>query len=208
MRQPTISVEGRRVYIEVEYGDPVVRKLKNLKAHWEPSTKRWWVGTGKKAEVERIVAKASARPQGEAIDDPGKIKVSGRATYKGRTYYVRWVGRTRTGEHKVRLCSLDGKIDFWVPTSEDSPTGATLGTPYGKPRSLASIQKFVAEKKAEKEAGKEPGKGAEPSQSGPGPRPSDDCYLGPGGEWIVRGCGECRRLGRLCDQCRHDIYDC
>lgn len=109
MSQPTISVEGRRVYIQTRYGDPCISALKRLGAHWEPQEKRWWLTSAKKAEVEAAVAASAGKPN--------------------------------------------------------------------------------------------------EADAGAGSKPDEDCYLGANGERLVRGCGECARLGRMCRSCAFDIYD-
>ncbi len=43
------------------------------------------------------------------------IKLVGLCRYKGVEYYAVWIGNIRrTGEHKARLTTLDGQLDFWV----------------------------------------------------------------------------------------------
>lgn len=199
MSQPTISVEGRRVYIQTRYGDPCVLALKRLGAHWEPQTKRWWLTSAKKAEVEAAVAASAGKPN--EADAEREVTVVGKARYKGRNYYVRWVGQCKSGEHKARLCSLDGKIDFWAKAAqphEYSVTGdgdvARITKTYQEARSLDSIRRYIERLK-------------EAETSGAGSKPDEDCYLGANDEWLVRGCGECARLGRMCKSCAFDIYD-
>lgn len=199
MSQPTITVEGRRVYIQTRYGDPCVPALKRLGAHWEPKTKRWWITSAKKAYVEAAVASTAGQPNEVDADRP--VTVVGKARYKGRNYYVRWVGQCRSGDYKARLCSLDGKIDFWATAArphEFHVTGdgdvARITKTYQEARSLDSIRRYIERLK-------------EAETSGAGSKPDEDCYLGANGEWLVRGCGECARLGRMCKSCAFDIYD-
>lgn len=199
MSQPTISVEGRRVYIQTRYGDPCVPALKRLGAHWEPQTKRWWLTSAKKAEVEAAVAASAGKPN--EADAEREVTVVGKARYKGRNYYVRWVGQCKSGDYKARLCSLDGKIDFWAKAAqphEYSVNGdgdvARITKTYQEARSLDSIRRYIERLK-------------EAEQSGAGAKPDEECYLGPDGQWLVRGCGECARLGRMCKSCAFDIYD-
>ncbi len=146
MSQPTISVEGRRVYIQTRYGDPCVPALKRLGAHWEPQTKRWWLTSAKKAEVEAAVA-ASAGKTSKADDNrDADPEVIGKAAYKGRSYYVRWAGTCKTGTAKFHLCTLDGKIDFWADAAL-----ARWEKRYEESRTLSSIRRFVEERKAEEQ---------------------------------------------------------
>jgi len=195
--RPSISVEGRRVYIQTRYGDPCVPALKCLGAHWDPQTKRWWLTSAKTSEVEAAVAASADKPN--KADSEREVTVVGKASYKGRNYYVRWVGQCKSGQYKARLCSLDGKIDFWALAArrgECDVTGdvAYITKTYQEARSLDSIRRYIERLK-------------EAETSGVGSRPDEDCYLGTNGEWLARGCGECARLGRMCRSCAFDIYD-
>lgn len=197
MNNPIVTVEGRRVYVQTRYGDPVVPVLKRLGAHWEPQTKRWWLTSAKKAEVEAAIAASADKPN---TADEQEVTVMGKARYKGRSYFVRYVGRCKNGDYKMRLCTLDGKIDFWAKAArphEHAVTGdgdvARLVKSYEEARSLDSIRRYVERLREAKE-------------SGPGTKPDEECYLS-NGEWLVRGCGECSRLGRMCSSCRFDVFD-
>ena len=202
MAAPVMTVEGRRVYIAVQYGDPVVPALKNLGAHWDATSKRWWIGSAKKAAVEAAITASAGKPAEKKEDDD--IQVVGKARYKGRMYYVRWIGQCRNGEHKARLCSLDGKIDFWAPGGGpehwaergDGPV-AKMVKEYEEPRSLAGIRQYIERMKADEASGR----------TASDPRPDEECYRGRTGEWMVRGCSACSALGKMCDRCRFDIYD-
>lgn len=111
----TMTVEARRVYVKTPFGHPVVAKLKSLGAHWDGERKQWWLGSGKKSEVEALLASpANDAYAPNPAEDTDKITVVGKAKYKGKTYYVRWVGETKSGEYKARLVTLDAKIDFWA----------------------------------------------------------------------------------------------
>lgn len=198
MSQPTISVEGRRVYIQTRFGDPCVPALKNLGAHWDSGTKRWWISSSKKSQVEAAISASAGSPN--KVDEAREVTVVGKARYKGRNYYVRWVGQCKSGDYKARLCSLDGKIDFWAfaarpheYVSGDGDTASVTKT-YEEPRSLASIRRYVEKLRSAE-------------QKGAGSKPDDECYMGPKGEWLVRGCSACASLGRMCQSCRFDIYD-
>lgn len=200
MSQSTITVEGRRVYIQTRYGDPCVPILKRMGAHWEPQTKRWWLTAAKTAEVEAAVAKTAGQP--DEADAERKVTVVGKARYKGRTYYVRWVGQCQSGAYKARLCSLDGKIDFWATAArphEFHVTGdgdvAQVTNTYQEARSLDSIRRYIERVRREEKAGVVRGG-----------KPDEECYWG-GEDWLVQGCSACRAEGRMCRSCRHDIYD-
>lgn len=72
------------------------------------------------AELEREDAAAYAtedaaddgRP-GTAAAPQGTEPPAARAEYKGRTYLLRWTGRTKYG-HRCKLAFLDGSKEFWA----------------------------------------------------------------------------------------------
>lgn len=110
-----ISREGRRIYVETRYGEPVVERLKDLGAHWDRDRRAWWLGAGKAGAVEALLAETAATaPAGPVKDDPAAVRLVGKARYKGRTYYVRWAGITKRGGYAMRLVTLDQALDFWA----------------------------------------------------------------------------------------------
>lgn len=76
----------------------------------------------------------------------GTVMVVGKAMYKGRTYYVRWSGRTRTGKNMARLISYNGQISFWVNLSGPGEY-ATITKYFNRATSLQSIRDYVEEMK-------------------------------------------------------------
>ena len=148
----TVEKIGRRYYIT---GQTYAAKdaLKAAGCKWDPDRRAWW--TGKKEVAERFDRQAPAEAKPE---DPDTIRVIGKARYKGRDYYIRWVGTCKTGEHKARLCTLDAKIDFWAACAEpgDRPAAdeASVTKMYQEPRSLAGIRRFIEDRRAEEEAAK------------------------------------------------------
>lgn len=155
---------GRRLYVQTAYGEPAVAALKSLGAHWDAEQKAWWISPKKRAEVEEILVGADrkedeAKERGDPIpkEDADDIRLVGKATYKGRTYYVRAV--TRDG-HRCRLVTLDQSLDFWAPlTGEgDLATITKRYEPreersYGRPTgrythtTLGSIRSFIERQK-------------------------------------------------------------
>ncbi len=49
------------------------------------------------------------------------------ATYKGKTYKLLYVGKTKFG-HKAKLAFLDGSKEFWVASSDISRGGSSGGS--------------------------------------------------------------------------------
>jgi hypothetical protein len=95
-------------------------QIKALGGHWDGDRRQWWVGSAKASEAEALVAKLSGAASGSTADtapakeDADSIKLVGKAKYKGRTYYVRWVGQCKDGSYKCRLVTLDQSLDFWA----------------------------------------------------------------------------------------------
>jgi hypothetical protein len=156
MDKPAVEVAGRRVYVKTPYGHPVVAKLKELGAKWEPESKSWWVGSAKRAAVEALVADSAeaAPPQKEG---PHDVRVLAKVRYKDRTYYVR-----AEGQGRCRLTTLDLSLDFWASQSEcdllktyqPREERGRYGRSTGRMvyTTLGSIADFVAgQKRAEKE---------------------------------------------------------
>lgn len=54
---PTITEKiGRRLYITLPYGSRAKDPIKALGAHWDATTKRWWITTAKTAQIEAVLA--------------------------------------------------------------------------------------------------------------------------------------------------------
>lgn len=112
----TLSRENSRIYI---VGDTysIKSQIKAIGGHWDADRKAWWVGLAKAEAVEKLVestSAAAATPGERKPEDPHSIRLTGKGTYKGRTYYLG--ARSQSG--KVRCLTLpdaDGKfLDFWA----------------------------------------------------------------------------------------------
>lgn len=197
MNKPQVTLEGRRCYVKTDYGDPVVNKLKNnFQLHWDRERKAYWLSSQFHDKVNEIIAKHEADPAASqpTAQDTSTITVVGRAKYKGKTYYIRWVGMTRQQTYKARLCSLNGQIDFWATMAQPherhhhdgSGDVAVVVASYEQEKTLGSIRRFIEKQKSGQ----------------PGSRDDHDRPDRP-----VRGCSTCQSLGRMCDRCRFDEYD-
>jgi hypothetical protein len=109
----TLETVGRRLYFR---GAPFSanERLREFcgPGHFDRDRKAYWCASSKREDAEKLIASLASAP--EPAEDPDDIKVVGKARYKAKTYYVRWVGQCRDGAYKARLCSLDGKLDFWA----------------------------------------------------------------------------------------------
>lgn len=147
---------GSRIYITGEsYG--IKDRLKNAGCHWDADRRQWWIGKAKRAEIDSIVKSAgTTHPKTES---PNEIKVIGKARYKGRSYYIRWIGECKSGEYKARLTTLDAKIDFWAKAARPHELTQIDGNGdiartekiYQESKTLSSIQRFLNEIKQDEE---------------------------------------------------------
>jgi hypothetical protein len=149
----------RRIYVQTAYGEPCVADLKALGAHWDAERRCWWLGNAKRPAVEALLAAAvSAPPAPPEKEDASRIRLAGKARYKGRTYYVRFVGETKRG-YSCRLITLDQSIDFWAACAHPGEVAAEGQAEIIKtysPReyrgrteytTLGSIQRFIAQQR-------------------------------------------------------------
>jgi hypothetical protein len=161
------QTEGRRTYI---LGDtyPFRDRIRALGAHWDAGRKAWW--TAKRDAAEQLVSElnaaaaadtSAAATRGEnsggnrAPRDGIHSIVAGRATYKGRTYYV--AGRVEKGRthwddtvvavatqdgSKLLLYFRDGSSQFWASRSE-----VEIVKRYDRPQTINGLRKFAHEAK-------------------------------------------------------------
>lgn len=114
----TAQKEGRRVYL---VGLPFAAKdrAKDMGGKWDADRRLWWVGSGKAAEAEALVAELNAAPADPAApkakQKPDDIRLTGKGEYKGKAYYLG--ARTRDGL-RVRCLTLPDAsgdyLDFWA----------------------------------------------------------------------------------------------
>jgi hypothetical protein len=152
----TIETAGRRSYIA---GDtyPHRAEIKAAGAHWDGDRKAWWIGSRATAEAlaERLNGASAAPADAAKHDDaPGlRAVVAGRASYKGRGYYVagRTVhGRTRYDDRvqaitsrdgsRVLLYSSDGSMQFWAARD-----AAEIIKTYGRPQTIQGLRNFASQ---------------------------------------------------------------
>lgn len=116
----TLQVEKARIYF-IGNTFPMKDKIKAIGGHWDGDRKAWWVGSAKADAAKKLVDGTASVSASENASDGKKVaddaKVIAKANYKGRTYYVLWMGRCQSGAEKARLTVLDGSIDFWVDLS-------------------------------------------------------------------------------------------
>jgi uncharacterized protein YbjT (DUF2867 family) len=196
----TMQAEGRRIYL---LGDTyaVRERLREAGAHWDAERKAWWIGSQGREAMERIVQSAPAatpaagQQASQAPRDGEKSVVAGRATYKGRTYYVagRAIrGRTRYDDGveivgtrdgvKVLLYSRDGTMQFWAARE-----AVQMEKRYDRPQTIAGLRDFARQAKQRREL---TGEDVEQDRG-----------------WVGNGCSECRRLQDWCPRCAFDEFD-
>lgn len=183
----TLETVGRRVYF---VNSPFAAKdaIKGIGAKWDADRRQWWIGTNKREDAEKLVASLNDPAAEAPKENPDNIRLVGKATYKGRTYYVRCLSQDRT---RARLITLDAAIDFWVQvgTGESEAQIVKSYQPreergaYGRPtgrmiyQTLGSIQKFIEKQKREEAAG-------------------------------TPKCAECGKRGQLCQDLEDGLMKC
>src|SRR3990167_10623125 len=166
----TLQIEGRRTYI-IGNTYPIRDRIKALGAHWDGDRRAWW--TSKRAEAEQLVAQLNEQPpeQPAAQNDSGSKAprdgensvVAGRATYKGKTYYV--AGRAERGRThyddgvralqtqdgaKFLLYFRDGSSQFWASRAE-----VQIVKSYDRPQTIAGLRRFMEQQKTAEANGEE-----------------------------------------------------
>lgn len=168
----TVEQAGRRYYLR---GDTYAIRdsLRAAGATWDADAKAWW--TGKRETAEALIARFSSSNNGGNDNDNGGTRpnnvprdgmdttVSGRAEYKGRTYYIagsvsrpdgRW-GRadvrhvtTRDGQ-RMLLIFRDATSQFWA-----SVDAIEIVKEYETPQTVQSLRDFAAQAEANRAAGR------------------------------------------------------
>lgn len=141
----TIEQSGRRLYVAGN-SFPIKDQLKSIGCKWDGETKQWWIGTAKRAELEAVINNAGTT-QEQAAES---VMVTGRATYKGKSYYVVWDGNSRkTGEYCCKLCFRDGSKEFWAKEMDQ----LKITKRYNKPQSIADLQAYAKDYQQARENG-------------------------------------------------------
>jgi hypothetical protein len=148
---------GRRLYFR---GAPyeVRGALEAASAKWDPDQRAWWIGSGKAAEAERLVARINAttqaaaeteRTEGIALD--ARV-IRGRATYEGKTYYLLARGiSSRTDKPYAKLAFRDGSRVFWAR----DPRAVRIIKEYREPTSIESLRAYAERRQAEQSGERE-----------------------------------------------------
>ncbi len=180
-----LKQDGARLYIvgnTYAVKDRLKSELGLTGKNFDSERKCWWVGLAKRADAEKLLAALNAPEPAAApgnaptqsaekpAEDPDTIKLIGKAVYKGRNYYVRWVGDTAHG-HSAKLISLDGKVEFWAQCARmgddcDGSGEVAVSVKHYEPRTsgygryqrkehqtLGSIQRFIAKQKSAEASG-------------------------------------------------------
>lgn len=145
---------GRRFYLD---GAPYAARttLRDAGCNWDPDAKAWWTG---KADLADALAQQLRNADAGGSDDdrsdvtetvsPADPVLNGRATYRGKSYYLVAEGHSRKdGRRYAKLCSRDGKLVFWVKDFDQFAVTAR----YQQPKSLDGLRRFAAEAKARKD---------------------------------------------------------
>lgn len=192
----TIEQVGARLYI-ANSPYSIKDRLKSIGCHWDADRRQWWIGQAKRAELEAIISSSSATEPKERYTPPtaeelAKKPCTGKAEYKGRTYYV--VGHSR-GTAKYLLTVLDCSISFWVPTSDCRITKTYPAREYKgrtEHQTVGGIRAFVEREKRAKAEGFEDGAHARAVRTG---------------KCRVPGCCGSALPSGYCERCEFDEFD-
>mgnify|MGYP000415691527 CR=1 FL=1 len=133
----TIEKTGRRFYV-LGNTYSIKDQLRSEGCNWDPGRKAWWTG---KQEVAERLQNATPQPASSGLD----TEVCGRATYKGKSYYIVWHGRTKRGDYAAKLCFRDGSKEFWAKEMAEF----RVTKEYRAPRTIRSLQEFAEKRKNE-----------------------------------------------------------
>lgn len=157
----TIERQASRLYFQGNTY-PIKDQIKAMGGHWDGDRRAWWVGVAKNDEATSLVERLGTANTATATAERPKVdrnsRVVAKAEYKGRKYYVLWMGTCKSGERKARLTVLDGSIDFWADLSacnilkEYSPREYRGRTEY---TTLGSISRFIENQKESRRNGEE-----------------------------------------------------
>lgn len=113
----TVQKIGRRHYLRGNTY-PVKDSLRTAGCKWDPAEKAWWTG---KADVAARFEGAAPKSSGNSPSALSRSdNVSGKATYKGKEYWLLWSGMTRRGTEAAKLAFKDGSKTFWADLAEVS----------------------------------------------------------------------------------------
>lgn len=154
----TLQAEGKRLYL-LGNTYPLRDRIKALGGHWDAEKKAWWLGSGKRSEVDDLIATATS--SGKEPPKADDVRLTGKCQYKGKTYFLGGASRDGTRQHLFTLPGKDGKfLDFWVDS------GAIKVTKTYRPReirhgrqtrteytTLGSIARFIREQEDCRERG-------------------------------------------------------
>jgi hypothetical protein len=198
MAQMTITVDkqGRRHYLRGNTY-PIRDRLREAGAKWDPEERCWWTGKAETAAELIQQAADTEAPRQQERKAPGMAAtVAGRATYKGKSYYLAArvyrqtaydvdisLVETRDGA-KILLYARDGSFQFWADRAS-----VEIGKTYSTERTIRGLHKYAEQAKQARAAGIE-----RCECGGFHDDTSDGCYL----------CGCPRCDGARGGLCHHD----
>lgn len=174
----TVEKSGRRYYIrDLPYSAREAAKSRG--ARWDPDAKCWWTGSHDVAQAIVDSLGSEAAPHNSKAPGDDAI-VSGRAGYKGRTYYVagkvdrgrtRWDDRvshvmSRDGS-RILLYYRDGSSQFWAPLAQLASDRIVVGQPmpmsdgaeilatYRSPKTIRDLKEFAGRAKEMRDSGRD-----------------------------------------------------
>jgi len=101
--------------------------IQRLISSADPRLRSWLILRKDKVShaVQRVIG--TARPAPAPARASSSTASNEFATYRGKTYKLLYVGKTKFG-HKAKLAFLDGSKEFWVDSSDISRGGSSGGS--------------------------------------------------------------------------------
>ena len=184
----TIETRGRRHYI-LGNTFPIKNQLRSAGAKWDPDASAWYTGKRDLAEKlagtmgSEMVASSQQKSDLQGLD----TLVTGRAQYRGHSYYVIWAGKPSRGQG-CKLCFRDGSKIFWAEYDEVQFTKT-----YQTPKSIRSLQEYA-------QAAKD---GRDPAEERAIKSGRCRCCHGP-----IQDASHHAAMGGYCGSCAFDEFDC
>lgn len=100
----TLETSGRRIYARGNTY-PLREQLRDMGGHWDGEAKAWWVGSGKRAQLEKLVAKHAFRAEAPRASSGSSSPTM--VAIEGNTYPVREQIRALGGR-------WDGASKVWM----------------------------------------------------------------------------------------------
>ncbi len=148
----TIEKTGRRYYL-IGNTFAIKNQLRDAGCKWDAERRAWWTSNAEIAAQFSGEVKPKEKSEDELRDERAKRPCTGKADYKGRSYYI--IGHSRDGQ-KFCLTTLDCSIEFWAEREACNVTKTYHARTEGRGRwerevhqTVGGIRRFIEQSKRE-----------------------------------------------------------